>query len=478
MKRKYHLVLTVWGSLYTDMFLRISLPSLLAPGNLPALVRDAECRLKIYTRASDEVVMRQDKTFAHLSSLMPVDFIIIDKMLETQNTWVCMTTCQATAIREVREQSAYLIFIIPDLIMSDGSFLLLIDLVEKGYKGILYFQLGAIRDAFLETYLSRYYDPVERRVIISPRDLLELWRRHQHPTSNFFLWDSRHHTNESSAFGWKADDGSFTVRSTQFTPFLLYPETDYILPTGYTLDTILSNNIIKDPSTVYIIRDSREAVFIELRPSTEGYVVPFDRPNIPMIACFLNWFRNHGNGNTNYLEQDVWFYSNDHAANKEILSDYSSSTYRTIKDLADYSSIDQFTEKLKKYFDIRIDGREIIILGKGYIADITGAFLRNMGFACRVVHSVSDLKGNEFVFLAISETDREIIFTQLEIRGLQYEHDFLTSPLAYRHFRKFVPPSHSWKQIYYDYYLPARKNGIKRTFKAIWLRMTQSPWFL
>jgi hypothetical protein len=474
LKKKFDLVLTVWGGLYTDMFLKVCLPSLLAPGNLPAFGADAECRFKIYTRSSDETVMRQDKTFAKLASLMPVDFIIIDKELETQNSWFIMTTCQNATIRDVRAKSAYLIFIIPDLVYSDGSFRLLIDLVEKGYKGILVFQLGAIRDAFVETYLSQYYDPVERRAAIPPQKLIELWRKHQHPTSNFFLWDSRHYPNDlTSLFGWKAEDGTFIVRSTQFTPLLLYPETDYLLPTDLTVDSVLAKNMVKDPSTVYIIRDSREAVQVEMRPMTEGYVVPFDRPNVPMIARHLNWFRRHGNGNTDYLEEEVWFYSNEHAATKKISSDHSSAIYRTIKDMSEFSSLDQFTAKVKKYFESCINGRPIVILGKGYIADITSAFLRNMGFECRFTQKVNDLDGNEFVFLAKTTSEMELIFTHLEIRGLRYEQDFQITPLAYRHFRKLVHSSHSWQRYYYDYYLPARKNGIKWTMQVLWRKFVK-----
>ena len=475
MKKKFDLVLTVWGAAYTDMFLKVCLPSLLAPGNLPAFGPDAECRFKIYTRSSDEKVMRQDRTFAELTSLMPVDFMIIDKKLEMQNSWFTMATCQNAAIREVRTKSAYLIFVIPDLVYSDGSFLLLLDLVEKGYKGILVFQLGAIRDTFIETYSSQYYDPVERRAVIPPRDLIELWRKNQHPTSNFYLWNSRHYPNDlTSLFGWKADDGSFVVRSTQFTPFLLYPETDYLLPADLSVDTVLAKNIIKDPATVYIIRDSREAVQVEMRPMTEGYAVPFDRPNVPMIACHLNWFRRHGNGNADYLEQEVWFYSNDYAASKETLSDYSSSIYRTIKDMAEFSSLDQFNTKVKKYFEGYIKDRQIVILGKGYIADITGVYLRNMGFSCRFIQNINDLKENDFVFVAMGISEMEIIFTHLEIRGLQYERDFQMTPLAYRHFRKLVHPPQSWKRYYYDYYLPVRKKGIKWTLGVLRHKLIRS----
>lgn len=420
--------------------------------------------------------MRKDETFAVLASLMPVDFMIIDEMIESKSAWVSMTTCHNEAIKEAREGSAFLVFIIPDFVYSDGSFRKLVELADKGYKGVLVFQLGAIRDAFIETYLSSYYDPAGRRAVIPPQDLIELWRKHQHPTSNFFLWDSRHYPNDlTSLFGWKDNNGSFVVRSSQFTPFFLYPETDYLLPVSgtvsETLDTVLAKNIIKDPSTVYIICDSREAVQVEMRPMTEGYVVPFDRPNLPMIACHLNWFQRHGNGNADYLEKEVWFYPKATDLPKEGLSEYSSSIYRNIKDMADFSTVDQFTSKVNKYFRGLINDRRIMVLGKGYIADITNDYLRNSGFDCSVGRSVNELKGNEFVFLAAGMSEMEMFFTHLEIRGLQYELDFLITPFIYRHFRKLLQPPYSWRRYYFDYYLALKKNGARWTLMLLWRKL-------
>lgn len=464
LKKKYDLILTVWGSVYTDLFLNVCLPSLLAPGNLPFLQKNGECRLVVYTRSSDEPRFRQSPVFKQLVLFMRVDFKLKDEMLDTQSAWFSMATCQNDAIRAARERNAYIVFVIPDFVYSDDSFKKLADLAEKGYKGILVFQLGAMRDSFVESYRARYYNDADCTAALSSRELIGLWREHQHPTSNFFLWSSRHFPNDlTSLFGWENPDGSFAVRSAQLTPFLLLPETDYLLPTDEvaprSLDTVLTKYLVKDPEDVYIIRNSHEAVQVEMRPRSEPYSVLFDRPNIPMIACFLNWFREHGNGNVDYLEQAVGFYPDGQKAVEPDPGSSSALCYALIKDMSCFSSVEEFVLKVKKYFEDCIKGRPVAIIGRGYLADITSDFLIVMGINNRMITNVCDLRTGEFVFLVAAGADAEMLCAHLATNGMAFERDFQLTPLMYRHFRKLIRPKRSWKSFYYDYYLPVRKHG-------------------
>ena len=51
-------LLPVWGSSYIDQFLEFGLPTLLAPGNLPALAKALPCEFIILTSARDEVEIK------------------------------------------------------------------------------------------------------------------------------------------------------------------------------------------------------------------------------------------------------------------------------------------------------------------------------------------------------------------------------------------------------------------------------------
>ena len=43
----------VWGASYTSQFLEISLPTLLSPGNLPALAKALPCKIVFLTSSAD-----------------------------------------------------------------------------------------------------------------------------------------------------------------------------------------------------------------------------------------------------------------------------------------------------------------------------------------------------------------------------------------------------------------------------------------
>ena len=47
------LLVPVWGTAYTSQFLEISLPTLLSPGNLPALAKALPCKVVFLTSSVD-----------------------------------------------------------------------------------------------------------------------------------------------------------------------------------------------------------------------------------------------------------------------------------------------------------------------------------------------------------------------------------------------------------------------------------------
>src|SRR5215207_3169527 len=63
------LVLPVWGYEYVRQFLECGLPTLLAPGNVPALTAELPCEFIILTSSDDEEFLREHSTFKRLSAV-------------------------------------------------------------------------------------------------------------------------------------------------------------------------------------------------------------------------------------------------------------------------------------------------------------------------------------------------------------------------------------------------------------------------
>src|SRR5437867_7920439 len=92
-------LLPVWGSRYVKQFLDYCVPTLLAPGNLPALAAALPCELQILTSGEDETSIRQHRAFARLIEICPITFQCIDHLITARNYSTTITLAYAEAVR-------------------------------------------------------------------------------------------------------------------------------------------------------------------------------------------------------------------------------------------------------------------------------------------------------------------------------------------------------------------------------------------
>ncbi|WP_027937109.1 hypothetical protein [Anaeroarcus burkinensis] len=448
----FHLVLAVWGEAYVRLFLNVSLPSLLASGNLPELY-SGKNSIFIYTRSEDKKYFESNRAFFRLKEFFVVTYIDIESEFSRGHSWSMMTSAHNHAVKLAFQKGVSLIFLIPDFVYSKNSFARLLELYDQGYRAVLVLTLAAKRDVFLDEYLN-LVDEKEHIVEIEPRDLLLLWQKYRHPVSDFYCCNLTHFPNKPPcAFGWQIDRDTFIARSSQFTPFLIQPEQEYQLRNDEecveTVDTVLVKNVVTKEQSVYIVADSDELVQIEMRPATEEYSIAYDRPNIPMLALCLNQFRINGNGEANYLEQKICIHSGD--TSKDILAmQQADQMYERIKALSIFANKEEFLGNLRKYFNDIIKDRMVMVIGSGYIAEATVDFFKVLGFAVKQTSNLSEHVVEKYVVLA-NETVFEKEYFYLTMIGMKHELDFIRSPLIYRYFRVSVFEGYSWKKIYYNY---------------------------
>src|SRR5690242_15250478 len=79
------LVLPVWGYEYVRQFLECGLPTLLAPGNVPALAAELPCEFILLTSAADEEFLREHATFKRLAAICPTEIRLIDHLITDGN---------------------------------------------------------------------------------------------------------------------------------------------------------------------------------------------------------------------------------------------------------------------------------------------------------------------------------------------------------------------------------------------------------
>lgn len=477
---KFHLILTVWGQAYINLFLNVSLPSLLAEGNLPALYSSGKNDFYIYTRKEDIGQFEANKAFSRCKDYLNVIYVNINEEFPGGNSWTIMTDCHNHAVRLAYKQQAAIVILIPDFIYSAGFVQTMLRRYQEGYNAVIALQIAAKRDVFLAELFATQNGP-SGVISIEPRTLLALWQKHRHPMADFYGCDSTHYPNYPPCLlRWQLDNNSFLVRSTQFTPFLIHAENDFQLRNDdkvvETLDTVMVKNLVNDPERVYIIDDSDDGVHVEMRPATEEYAVPYDRPNVPVLAFCLNQFRINGRGDARYLDRKVYFHINEldrDAKAVQTADEY----YAVIKDLSLFDASEQFLEKLKNYYQRLVGERKLIIVGRGYVAEVTVEFFRTFDLTVERADDMNGVSPGSYVVLTDQDTFEQASF-HLTVQHRQYERDYMLSPLAFRLFRLNVFKGSSWKRYYYDhcrqYSESVQKYGIIWALKRIKNKLCRS----
>src|ERR1700736_2963360 len=127
------MLLPVWGERYTRDFLDFCLPSLLAPGNIPALSRLAPCTLVLLTPARNALIVKQSPLSDLLLRYCEVRIEPIDDLV-SESSWTVLTLAYAVAIRQSGEQALDTCFIplVADYVLSDGSLLKVVEHIFGG----------------------------------------------------------------------------------------------------------------------------------------------------------------------------------------------------------------------------------------------------------------------------------------------------------------------------------------------------------
>ena len=113
----------VWGEAYIRRFAALSLPSFLAPGNLPALAQATDLEVVIMTRRDDVEYFQNHVAFRRLRTICPVRFVEIDDLITTGVYGVTLTLAYARAVIACGSEmlNTHFVFMNADFVLADGS---------------------------------------------------------------------------------------------------------------------------------------------------------------------------------------------------------------------------------------------------------------------------------------------------------------------------------------------------------------------
>jgi hypothetical protein len=203
-------VTVVWGDWHTSAFLALNLPTLLAPGNLPALSEQWKIVYDIYTRAADIEKIEQSQVGRWLRriALLRINVIseeiIGDPIRAHHEIWL-------EAIEKAQRERAFVLLMPPDVVWSDGAFRHVGTLLARGKKVVFNFYLRVVSDTFAQDFTARYGGP-DGVLAAPPRQMVELSMSHIHPLMAAYLRGSDHFPHHAEMVIWPVRGEGLLVR--------------------------------------------------------------------------------------------------------------------------------------------------------------------------------------------------------------------------------------------------------------------------
>jgi hypothetical protein len=240
------------------MFLEANLPTMLAPGNVPALAAGVDCEYLIYTTAKDAAELERDPAFQRLATLLPVTV----KRFTPSKTKHPITLHHAIwrqATDHARRRDALILLMPPDVAWADGSFARLRAAIEAGKRAMFMAYPRVVSETIVPTIAKQFPRGTDQSVVISARDLMALAITHIHPLMAAYDRFSTQFPMHPEMILWPVENDGFLLR-------LLARELFCFEPGHYPLNSQSLLAWLPPEQEIQVFRDSRELLGVSFTP--------------------------------------------------------------------------------------------------------------------------------------------------------------------------------------------------------------------
>jgi hypothetical protein len=261
-------VLPVWGYSYVRHFLECSVPTLLAPGNVPAVVAALPTEFIIQTSVDDETYIREHPNFKRLASACATQIRLIDHLVTDGNYSTTITLAYTEVVRDAGEAmvDTCFFFLVADYIVADGSLGNALKRMQRGVSAINVGNFQVAREQALPWLLDKLAD-AKHALALPPRQLMRWALDHLHPATlaNIVNVPFSHNSHTNRLF-WRVDGNTILGRFYLMHMLCVRPETtDFVI--GASCDYSFVPEMCPS-GNVEAIADSDEYLVVELQPIT------------------------------------------------------------------------------------------------------------------------------------------------------------------------------------------------------------------
>jgi len=210
MRPPARLIIPLWGSVYAEKLTSMTLPALLAPGNLPALAAMFDVDVVLVTEGRLVDYIRQARSFQRLTTICEVKFASLDDLMpcEPGEYGVVLTAALFRGFVDLgaKVTETFLLFLNADFIIADGSYRRLAELMRQGKRVI---HAPSFRVVLEEVWpqLAARVDAESGVLAVKPREMAKLALTYKHLTVKARTVNQRlYHQWCMDQFYWYVDE--------------------------------------------------------------------------------------------------------------------------------------------------------------------------------------------------------------------------------------------------------------------------------
>ena len=235
-KQKIRVITMVWGENYLSDFLSMALPSLLAPGNLPALAREMDCEVVIVTEECLFSEIEASPVYRRIFSFCDARLVMCDDLVVSRRMYGhSLTHALHRGFEDLGNSMTeyYLAFFNADFILADGCYRTMLEKIKNGERLIFAPSYCTISEQVTARIQSRV-NPVTNALSISPREMAEHILTYRHncirakTVNHPFI-----HMNISDQFYWYVDEKTLLGHQLPIAIVCMKPENVYLEPVSF-----------------------------------------------------------------------------------------------------------------------------------------------------------------------------------------------------------------------------------------------------
>lgn len=298
---KIRLVSVVWGARFTDIFLRITVRSLLSDGNVGSLSARHDVTFTIETTEDDARTMRSSPFFQQLEALVRIEFSIFDAREIDTTKASSHRKLLHRAAEKARQNGDVLFLVIADMLFSTGTLVRWAEFFERGYNAVW----TSVPQTVLETTfeeLEKSFPPSDLNPIsLSAKEVHRLFIRHMHPLMTCMFRDSRRWIQHPEMVFRELPDG-LAMRAIVSHPFCTNLAASITTDAFSPIEQL--GTIAFDQSPGVCLEPMLKYVHLHYRPAR------MDGERISGLGSWLDWFCSPGDVLEGYRHTYQFLWSN------------------------------------------------------------------------------------------------------------------------------------------------------------------------